>query len=580
MPIGSSSQSRAWIWPILLVALVLLTYANSLRNAPGIDDGIIYYENHFVRSPQNMRHLFTQDFFQYSNEATYRPVATATYFGDAALWRTWKTGPRLTNLALHIVAVLVLLALFRDVTGNTLASFTGAAIFAVHPLGAEVVNNIGFREELLTAILLPLSWLAFRRGERDRPWLWIGFAWLLYFVATMNKESAVVFPALALLLDYAHRGRVARPSPLLLRFVGGLVACTVLFAFIRFDWMRFPLEAETPRLGGSLLGTALAAVKIQAQYLRLFFFPLSLSSYYPLTAYAPRLDSVFFLSSAILVLVFALLFRLRRHPLAVFGFLWWFVCMAPVSNLYPIFNPMAERYLFLPSIGLCLLAGWAVAKGLETRARTTVAAAFIALVTAFAARTMVRNVDWRNEVTIWADARGQFSEDAMVESGMAMALYRSGQYDAAVEYGIRALELARDGKGRIDPVPVLLALGAAQIMRGELDTARAYLEQAKARLPSRADIDAAVYYNLGLIHDARGNIPSAEEHFRKAADIKPLNPETWRKLTACYLQQERWDAACDAWERVREFDPSVLPYDRLEALYRRQAGLPAADASP
>jgi len=85
---------------LILVAVTALVYVNTLWNGFTVDDPFTYSQNNFIKDLRNLPHLFTTQYFQYINEASYRPVCTLTYFIDWALWRNWTGGPHLTNILL------------------------------------------------------------------------------------------------------------------------------------------------------------------------------------------------------------------------------------------------------------------------------------------------------------------------------------------------------------------------------------------------------------------------------------------------------------------------------------------------
>lgn len=570
----------SWLNPrsllIALAALTCIVYSNSLLNGFTIDDEFVFSDNHFVRHLSNLSHLFDRSYFQYSNEASYRPVCTLTYFLDAALWHDWTMGPHLTNLVMYVGVVWLLFGCFRSITQNQLAAFCGAALFAVHPVHTEVVNNISFREDLLITLLLPASWLLYERAQRGHAWLWIPLAWLCYFLATLAKEMAVMFPLLALLLELKEAD--ANVKSLLdirrLIFLAGLIACTVLFVEIRFHWMQFSGEAHQPPLGGSIINTLLSTTKIQAYYLLLFFFPYQLHALYPSWMYSPEWDTTFFFAVAGLAILLAFVVYFRRARFFVFGVLWWFLSLAPVSNLYPLFNPMAERYLLLPSVGFCLWIGWLIARGLETKGRAFVIGAASLAGIALAAMTFLRNPLWKDNLTLWRSTAAVDPGNPRVLANLATAYYQVGDYRQAIDYARLALRLRDAQHERLDPGPIYLCLGSAYFRLRDFDLAMEHMKRAERNIPMRFDLDFATYRNLGLIYDEQQDLHAALQNYRRAAEIDPFRAEVWRKIAFCELRLGDRAQAEQDWQKARNLDRTVPTFDEAESLYKKSVQEP------
>jgi len=438
----------------------------------------------------------------------------------------------------------------------------------VHPLHTEAVNNISFREDLIVCLLLPACWLLYRGGERGRAEPRIAMAWCCYLLAALSKELAIIFPVLAVLLEWPATGE---GKPLLekrrLVFFVGLALCTLVFLLIRFHWMKFPFEGQEPRLGGSLLGTLLADIKIQARYLLLFVAPWPLRSLYPESLYTPALDVVFWISLLDLLVVAALMLRFRRSRIFMMGMLWWFISMAPVANIYPLYNPMAERYTLWPSIGLCLWAGWALHRTMQTRFRVLVIGATVAATAAMAVIVVRRNPVWHDDLTVWSDAARFDPDHPTVLANLAAAHYGNQDYARTIEYAGRALERHRAGAGRLDRAPSLVALGSAHFMLQDIDAALRYFHEAEKLLPVRFDVDMAVYYNLGLAYEAGAALPKALTFYRQASDVDPFREDLWRKIAFCEIRLEKLAQARAAWQRAKKLRPDLPAYEQIQAAY-------------
>jgi protein O-mannosyl-transferase len=313
------------------------------------------------------------------------------------------------------------------------------------------------------------------------------------------------------------------------------------------------------------MGTALADVNIQAQYLGQFFLPVRLSAYYPSTSYSAALDPAFFYALSALLALAAALIHWRGAVLFVAGMLWWFISLAPVANFYPIYNPMAERYLYLPSIGLCLWAGWVLARGLESARRRPLLVVIALAAIAMAITTWQRNPVWHDNVTLWSATAHAVPDDPTVLANLAAAHYEHQEYDQVIACATRALELAGPHPVNFEPAGSYLPLGCALYVKGDKDRALQYFHAAEQRVPLRFDLDSAIYRNLALAYDDRGDYRTAAGYYAKALAIDPFRPQDWAKFAYAQLRIAQPAAAREAWDRARKLNAKLPAYNVFEA---------------
>jgi len=556
--------------------LTCVVYCNTLLNEFAYDDQFVYANNHWLADLRNLPQLFGHDYLRFSAETGYHPVVTFTYFADGALWWNWPAGPHLTNLLLYTGLVFVLFFFVRDVTGSAWSAAFAAGLFAIHPLHTEVVNSICFREYLLAGLLLPASWLLYKRGLRERQWLWMPLAWLCYFLATLSNKVALIFPVLVVLLEFTET-QSSQPllrTPRRLWNLAGLLCMTILYVVIRVYWLRFAGETQPPRLGGSMLATLLASARIHGHYLLLLFCPYQMRAIYPQSMYGAVADTTFFVSFSTLLVLAAFLLYFRRERFFVLGILWWFAALLPVSNLIPIAEPMAERYLFLASIGPCLWIGWLIGAAFEAGRRTFLiaGAGFLALM--LGALTFLRNSDWHDDRTLWQATAESDPANPRVLANLALAHHAEGKYELAIDQASRALQLQRASGEPFNVARIHLCVADSSFVLGRLDEALEHARLAESLLPSRADVDFGVYRTLGLIHDARGELETALTYYRAAADINRFQASLWMKISYCELRQGRRTEAEANWQKARQLDRNVPRFEEIETLYQKSRTRP------
>jgi tetratricopeptide (TPR) repeat protein len=502
-------QSRPSSKPLLaaIVAVVAIAiYANSLGNGFALDDATVVGENPLVRSHAFLS-IFASPYHFGPNQTLptglYRPLTTLSFALDHAAGGDRPFGYHAVNVALHAaVSALVLLvaAALRLAPGAALA---GALLFVVHPVHAEAVANVAGRAELLAAAFFLAALLVFARG-RDRDDRSRGSALaataVLSFLAMLAKEHAITFVAAAAAFELLMRRDPGTPLALFVRerkrelartfaVLSLPVAAYLAIRHAVLGGLLLPSAAvtpiENPAVGLPLLERWATALAAAGRYARLLLYPARLSPDYGFAETAPvrTLSDPWLLTglacAAALVLGLALAWRRRR--LAAFALLLALLPFALVSNLpFTIGTIMAERLLYLPSVGLCLLAGaaWpAITRRLGRRAATSLGAV---LLLALAARTVVANTAWRDDFTLYSRALAAAPRSVRVLGNLAVELATRGRLDEARPLLERAVALAPDFP------PNRINLAGVLLKQGELDAAEVEVRHVLDRDPSSA----------------------------------------------------------------------------------------------
>jgi len=387
-----------------------------------------------------------------------------------------------------------------------------------------------------------------------------------YAVGLFSKENAVVLPAVVLLYELAVHRRVRD-------WVGYVVLLPPLLAWWTARQMVFAhnpvfhLAAadyiDNALLKGDAWTARLTAVKIIGKYLWLLVWPRTLSADYaynqiPLAHWQDA--ALIATAAAIVAILAAAIWLWRRQPVVSFCLLFFFVALAPVSNIFFLCSStMAERFLYLPSVAFAGLAGWAVAGAFERAPRLAgVVAGMLALT--FGARTYVRNEDWRDPLTFWVQLVNTSPESYRGHAGLAAAIINHDpehQYtDAAVASVRRALAITPDA------VSVQVTAGQVYRTKGDTTTARDpggemlqtpasddWYQQSLAALQKAARLaadpsaqkpgqaSAAININESTINDEMGqtwmrlgNLSAAVEAFRQARRANPTREAYFLRL--------------------------------------------------
>jgi tetratricopeptide (TPR) repeat protein len=551
---GRTSAVSASTLPIVAVVLLaLVAYANALGNGFALDDVTIIVENPLVRSVRAVGRIFAEDYWGgagvlNADPALYRPLTVLSYAVDYSLWGLNAAGFHVVNVALHAVTTVVLFVVARDVLGQVSAAFVTAALFAVHPVHTEAVTGIVGRAEVLATLFFLLAFAVLRQratpvaGAGAQAARSVGGA-ALFLLGLYAKESAATLPALLAVDDWLRRdtlprGRWATTRRLLPKY-GGLVVAAAIYLVSR----QHAIDGASPNIWPGFLGVGaldrvLTASRVLMEYVGLLVFPRRLLVEYWTTEVpiATSLADPWVLLSLVLWIAIAwLAVRRRRDAALLLALAWFFGTIAPMSNvLFPIGVGKAERLLYLPSVGACLVAGWAwgQATGRVRGVLMPRAVVFVAVL-ALTVRTVVRNADWKDNLTLALATLQQAPASPLMNDIAAGEFVRRG--DVA-----QALPLLRDAVQQAPNLPWIRGhLGAALSQLGRVEEAMAEYREVIRQSPN----DVAAHNNLGAALLSLGRAVEAEAEFREAIRIQPAYADAHLNLGVVHLNAGRLDQA-------------------------------------
>ena len=532
--IAPKSRAKQLLPVALLVLLCLIVYYNSLSNGFVYDDFGSIVENKYLKQPgQFLSSLFNHSYFKVAGlEASYRPVATLSYFLIHAIAELDPFYYHLASLLLHTLNAVLVYWLAGLILKNQTAALIAGLLFASHPALSEAVNCIDFNDDPLAALFFLLSLIFYIRLKAETVSSNIrGYTLALcfYLLGLLSKEMAITLPAVILLYDIVLRDgaqdrltihHVLTTLQKRAYFYSGFVAVSLVYLSIRF----FILSSPGGYLNASYGGLAERIIYLPGHifsFIKLAIFPVNLTADY-VFSYPDSFFNVSNLLGFVGVMGLAgLSFIVYRTSKAVFFGIWWFlITLFPVANLIEIYSPLAERYLYIPIIGFCLVVPTvidAVVRRRFTRPAIATVAALIPtliIVGLYSAATIARNPDWRNNFVLWSKT---------VESSPNSLVAHGG-------------------------------LGMAYLERGMLNEARQEFETAIQLYPN----DAKSYYNLGLVYHEKGNLEKAVENFSRSVTLNPDLTRAHYNLATLYAQQGAMDLAIRHYVKVTELDAEII----------------------
>ena len=486
-----------WLACLLLCAIALVVYSNSFQSGLVLDSRYFVLEDSRIRLPtqQNLALILNHTlWWPRAESGLYRPITTLSLlFNYAILGNSdHPAGYHWINLFLHTVNVLLVFALARRLMGDLRPAFLVAALWAVHPALTESVTNIAGRADLLAGVAILSALLMYLKSAEASGWPRV--AWLVGVGAATTagvfcKENAAAIPAVIALYELTWW----KPG----RWRGLLLSMAAMSpAFLAMWWTRSRVHAglttdgipfvDNPIAAAGFWTGRLTAIKVLGKYLALLIWPAHLSADYsypqiPLANGSPADWSYCLLVAA---LGFALIFLYRRNKIAFFAVAFAFVTLLPTSNLIiPIGTIMAERFLYLPAIGVSLCVTL-ILYSLASRTFLGYWAPFFAgllIVAALGARTWARNADWLDDVTLWSAAVRTSPLSFKSHIGLAKALLAQDR-DLTID---RALAEEEQGLALIDSLPAALSGSDFYIRAGMLYADRGDMLRAQPESASK-----------------------------------------------------------------------------------------------
>ncbi len=544
----------------IVVAAALAAYATALRGAfVNWDDQWLILANPFLRGLHHVPEVLDPFADRVLLGAEYLPVRDLSNIADFQFFGTDPAGYRLGNWLLYGIAAGLAFAFLLEALRSGPAAFAGALLWAVHPLHAEVVAWASARKDLLNAVFALLAATLFLRAGRTGSRGLARAAAAAFLLATLSKTSAAALP-LVLAAWEAVAGDPAVPfgRRLLaaLRRASPMIAVAAAGAAFNAFHQSQAWIKDAWR-GGSWLPNFFIMAGVHLRYLRQAVLPYGLGADYAVDEADPVAAANILGVAVLAAVVGGALWAVGRRSRAAFAGLWWLGILVPVSNvLYPLTNASADRYLFLPTLGLSALAGlgleraFAAGPGSARTARAALAGAAVVLAVASAFQARV----WRDGVSLWSHAVEVSPRCGRAWQNYGEALTAAGRTDDAlaafrtmieveprnailwIHAGNRLWQLG--GRGKAAEVEAILraavdkaepgtggplvALAWVLNETGRKEEAVRLLQEAERRQPTLSQ----AHYNLGLWHLSERRWSRAAEELEEALRLgMPLEDE-------------------------------------------------------
>lgn len=558
-------MSRTLIVIILLITVTAAVYWQ-VRDHEYVyyDDRDYVVENRHVQSGLTMKGLrwaFTSTY-----ASNWHPLTWLSHMADWQAFEDAPAGPHLVNLALHILNSVLLLLLLHRMTGGFWQSAFVAALFALHPLHVESVAWVAERKDVLSTLFFMFTLLSYARyAEQPNASRYLATL-LCFLLGLMAKPMLVTLPFVLLLLDLWPLKRLDLSSfrwgggqsqgRLLVRlvlektpfFLFALLSSIVTLIAQRSAMASIDHLPLADRIGNAMIS--------YAGYIMKMVWPSNLSVFYPLTLeYEPwRLAGAVVLLIAVSVWA---VWQSRKRPYLLVGWMWYVGTLVPVIGIVQVGSQaMADRYTYIPLIGIFLMATWTLSDAISRwpRFRTAAAVSGVLLLTVFSGLTWAQAGYWKDSYTLFSRCASLSKDNYVAEHALGMALAKLGRDDDAAAHILTAIRLHPNDARAYNDLGLLLArrgdrdgalqqffeavriapdnldfryeLGVALVDAGRLDEA---IKQYFVVLRDEPDHEKA-RVNIGVAFALKGDLNEAAKHFSKALELNPANENARRSL--------------------------------------------------
>ncbi len=562
---------------LTLVALVFVVYARTLNHEfVGYDDDEYAYENPHLMggiSADNVWWALTQSY-----SSNWHPLTWVSHMLDWDLYGEWAGGHHLTSVLIHAAnAVLFFLAL-RAMTGRMAASAVAVALWALHPLRVESVAWVSERKDVLSGLFFALTLLAYIRYTRVPSLGRYALVALVYALGLMSKPMLVTVPCVLLLLDFWPlrrltsrdnlRRAILEKLPLLLIAVASSLATVQAQGKAVRDLEQYPLMV---RVGNATDAYLMYLVSVPV--------PACLAVYYPHPG--ENLPWLRIGIAAVVLVGVSLLAILARNrfPYLPVGWFWYVGMLVPVIGFVQVgTQSRADRYTYLPHLGLWIAIVWGMADLVRGRVTHQVAVGAAAvLATVFAVLSWQQTAHWRNTITLFSRALECTVNNDIAHRGLGISLMKLDRMDEAETHFRRAIEISNDVEAHVN-------MGFIYSQRGQLEDASEQFREAMERAPRFA----LPRQNLSRIYVLRGLLlipdkpAEAAELFEEAIALYPDHPEAKiirERLARLYLnmatgaeQAGQMDVALERYRQAAQAAPDLAEARKKLGLRLLQSG--------
>lgn len=555
---------------ILLAAVVLLLYFNTL-NYPFIwDDEYLIVNNAFIKNPHYLKYIFTSSLFKFYSSRSiniYRPIQTITYLFDYHFWKLDPLGYRLMNILIHILNSFLVYVLIGVIFRDEALSFLTSLFFAICPLHISAVTYISGRADLLVTFFFICSLLLFIKFIQNNGNFYYLGSIICFLLALFSKESALIFP---LILVSTHKAfqkanDIAYSKKSVLNYFPFFIF-SLTYVLLRLTVLNFEKE-PMPVLQANVYLKIITFSKVLFSYTKLIFLPINLHMQRTI-----KIPESILSPYAIIYLIFVIFIFLAiiktykqiRNNVIFWSLSWFLITLIPVYFAMQFYRNlsvpedavmMAEHWLYTPLVGFFALIVFLILKLIRIKSlnskkiilRIVILPIFISLMFFYAYQTIKSNLIWQDKRLFFNEILKYEPHNVLFRQWLAVAYFEKGNIDEALKI---YKSLLNTHSKRLE--------GEIHSNIGLIYLSQKSFKNAKSELAKAIDMDplgALSYHALGVVYANEKRYPKAIANIEKSLEINTYDAEAWNNLGMVYFKAGDKDKAALMWRKALEIDP-------------------------
>jgi len=575
----------------LLLSSITLAVYWQVRN----HEFVIYDDDLYVTENPHVQAGLTRESLKWAFTTTWasnwHPLTWLSHMLDCQLYELNPSGHHLTNVFLHLANTLLLFLVLKRMTGAAGKSIVVAALFALHPLHLQSVAWVAERKDVLSTLFLMLTLWAYLRYVEGPGLNRYLLTLLLFALGLLAKPMLVTLPFVLLLLDYwpLERYRIGpsdddtratAPAP-----SHGKEPRSIFFRLLSEKVPFFVLAAGSSIVtflaqqgGGAIKTVEVFPVKIRianallsyVNYIGKMIWPHRLAVLYPHPGSSLSMWQAAGAGLLLACLSIATVRAALRHPYLAVGWFWYLGTLLPVIGLVQVGSQaMADRYTYVPLIGLFIIVAWGMFELLERTRHGQILLVFssVVMISLLMILSWAQARHWRTSVTLFEHTVQVTSNNYLAHNNLGAAMFEQGKLDEAILHYARALEIKPNYWSAHNNLALVLA------EQGKLKEAFDHYQEALKIKPH----DAGIHNNFGTFLAQQGKLDQAIAHFSRALELKPDFAEVYSNLGNVFKQQGKMDKAIAHYYKALEIKPNhAEAHNNLGVLLAKQGKLKEA----
>jgi Tfp pilus assembly protein PilF len=551
---------------LIVLVLAILTLATYWRSQ---DHGFIEYDdqlyitkNYLIQSEISLKSIAVT--FKDVHTGNWHPVTMLSHMLDWQLFGANAGGHHWTNVIFHVFNTILLFVLLRMMTGAMWRSAFVAALFAIHPINVESVAWIAERKNVLSTFFWFLTMICYVWYVRSPGWKRYLTVLIFFVLGLMSKSMLVTLPFVLLLMDYWPLNRTnirqqeeqsippisfkkEKLSVLILEKVPLFIIAMVFIGMTLYAQQTVNALATLESV--TFPNRIANAVVSYVWYIKIFFWPTDLAVFYPhrmILTWQVSLAAIFLIAVTLLVCK-----HFRKYPYLVVGWFWYLGTLVPVIGLLQVgLQSMADRYAYVPLIGLFVIMAWLIPQALFKLRYSKIYTFFIFIIfiILFTVSTYIQIGMWKNTTTLFEEALKIDPENYMAYNILGSEEAGKGNHKKALHYYQVSI--------KINPryARAYSNAGNEYLKLGQYQEAYNYYQKAIVINDKLAD----AYYNLGVLNLVTNRPDEALVHFHKALTIMPDFIYARFNLGVALFRMGKISDAIEHFEKAVELNPKNM----------------------